>query len=166
MTAIPLGHALPHGSSNQPGRRRRMHRWRLASYPAKHRAAPIRSCSRWGLPCHACYQARGALLPHLFTLTRDASRAVRSLWHCPWGRPRRTLSDTVACVEPGLSSPIRPSDSRVKPQRPSGRLVGMRNILIAAPVKPCLQAGCASSLQLSEIFREIAAAALAVHPTK
>ena len=32
-------------------------------------APPIRSCSRWGLPCHVCYQTRGALLPHLFTLT-------------------------------------------------------------------------------------------------
>src|SRR5438093_7781793 len=26
-------------------------------------------CSDWGLPCHACYQARGGLLPHRFTLT-------------------------------------------------------------------------------------------------
>jgi len=33
------------------------------------RAAPIRSCSRWGLPCRPCYQERGALLPHPFTLT-------------------------------------------------------------------------------------------------
>ena len=31
--------------------------------------APIWSCSKWGLPCHNCYQLRGALLPHLFTLT-------------------------------------------------------------------------------------------------
>ena len=33
------------------------------------RAVPIRSCSRWGLPCRPCYQERGALLPHPFTLT-------------------------------------------------------------------------------------------------
>src|SRR2546429_1554561 len=26
-------------------------------------------CSDWGLPCRACCQARGGLLPHLFTLT-------------------------------------------------------------------------------------------------
>ncbi len=31
--------------------------------------SPIWSCSGWGLPCHRCYQRRGALLPHLFTLT-------------------------------------------------------------------------------------------------
>ena len=32
-------------------------------------AIPIRSCSRWGLPCRCCYQPRGALLPHRFALT-------------------------------------------------------------------------------------------------
>ena len=37
------------------------------------RAAPIRSCSRWGLPCRSCYQDRGALLPHPFTLTLRSS---------------------------------------------------------------------------------------------
>src|SRR5262249_49717626 len=30
--------------------------------------APIRFCSRWGLPCRARCRARGALLPHRFTL--------------------------------------------------------------------------------------------------
>ena len=37
-----------------------------------HVCPPIWSCSGWGLPCHACYQARGALLPHHFTLTCSA----------------------------------------------------------------------------------------------
>jgi len=32
-------------------------------------AVPIRSCSRWGLPCRFRRRTRGALLPHLFTLT-------------------------------------------------------------------------------------------------
>jgi len=35
---------------------------------------PIWPCSRWGLPCHACYHARGALLPHPFTLTGSSKR--------------------------------------------------------------------------------------------
>ena len=32
------------------------------------RTVPIRSCSRWGLPCRSCCQSRGGLLPHPFTL--------------------------------------------------------------------------------------------------
>jgi hypothetical protein len=35
---------------------------------------PIWSCSRWGLPCHPCYHACGALLPHPFTLTSSMRR--------------------------------------------------------------------------------------------
>ena len=39
---------------------------------------PIWSCSMRGLACHVCYQPRGALLPHLFTLTlRLAFGALR-----------------------------------------------------------------------------------------
>ena len=43
----------PTRSSNDPGR------VSLLIWP----------CSDRGLPCHACYQTRGGLLPHLFTLT-------------------------------------------------------------------------------------------------
>ena len=43
----------PTRSSNDPGR------VSLLIWP----------CSDRGLPCHACYQARGGLLPHRFTLT-------------------------------------------------------------------------------------------------
>ena len=32
-------------------------------------SSPIWSCSVWGFPCHPGYPGRGALLPHLFTLT-------------------------------------------------------------------------------------------------
>ena len=75
---------------------------------------PIWSCSRWGLPCHACYQPRGALLPHHFTLTIMAFTEVCApSWRynfCgtfpKWvsRTTRRTLSGTVVCSEPGLSS--------------------------------------------------------------
>src|SRR5210317_51179 len=64
---------------------------------------PIWSCSGWGLPCHSCYQQRGALLPHPFTLT---SRSWRSSLCCTGRRlapPRRYLAPCP--VEPGLSSP-------------------------------------------------------------
>ena len=32
-------------------------------------------------------------------------RAVRSLWHCPWGHPRRTLSGTVCRWSPDFPLP-------------------------------------------------------------
>ncbi len=73
------------------------------------RAAPIRSCSRWGLPCRPRCRVRGALLPHPFTLTPARSgNPVRggllsvalSLGSPPPDVIRHRLS-----MEPGLSSP-------------------------------------------------------------
>jgi len=75
------------------------------------RAAPIRSCSRWGLPCRSRCRSRGALLPHPFTLAR-ASRAVCFLWHFPWGRPRRALPGTVSPWSPDFPPPPAPVGAR------------------------------------------------------
>ena len=68
---------------------------------------PIWSCSGWGLPCRSCYHARGALLPHHFTLTSQDQ--LINNWRytlCCTGRrlspPRRYLAPCP--VEPGLSS--------------------------------------------------------------
>ena len=71
------------------------------------RAAPIRSCSRWGLPCRLRCRRRGALLPHRFTLacTSCPAPAVSSLWHFPWGRPRRPLAATVDPWSPDFPPP-------------------------------------------------------------
>jgi len=68
---------------------------------------PIRSCSRWGLPCRPCCQGRGALLPHRFTLAGrlQSGPAVCFLWHCPWGRPRRPLTGTVFPWSPDFPPP-------------------------------------------------------------
>jgi len=44
-----------------------------------HLCSPIWSCSGWGLPCHACYQPRGALLPHHFTLTLPQQSGIFSV---------------------------------------------------------------------------------------
>ena len=68
-------------------------------------AVPIRFCSRCGLPCRFRCRIRGALLPHLFTLAPSGDGAVRSLWHFPWGRPRRTLSGTVCRWSPDFPPP-------------------------------------------------------------
>lgn len=45
----------------------------------RHRS-PIWSCSGWGLTCRFRCRLRGALLPHLFTLTR--SRKIRRFVFC------------------------------------------------------------------------------------
>ena len=118
-TAIPLGRGLLRASSNQPGRRRGS-RWAPACPSI--RAAPIRSCSRWGLPCRLRCRARGALLPHRFTLARGvcAARAVCFLWHFPWGRPRRPLAGTVV---PGARTFLHRADGR-KACAGSGRPAG------------------------------------------
>src|SRR3954452_23142431 len=55
-------------------------------------AVPIRSCSRWGLPCRLRCRRRGALLPHHFTLTAAIRYAPRRYPFCctfPETCPRR-----------------------------------------------------------------------------
>ena len=79
--------------------------------------APIRSCSRWGLPCRRCCQRRGALLPHRFTLAdrAEAGLAVCFLWHVPWGRPRRPLAGIVFSWSPDFPPPGLPRAAAVQP---------------------------------------------------
>ena len=85
-----------------------------------HLSPPIWPCSDRGLPSHACCQARGGLLPHLFTLTSGLRR--RRFVFCGTVRrevrepaPRRYLA--VCPPEPGLSS----KGARRHRSRPSGR---------------------------------------------
>ena len=102
--AIHLGGPLPARSGNLPGRR-------PGNRPY---AFPIWFCSRWGLPCHPCYQGRGALLPHPFTLACGRSpSAVCFLWHFPWDRSRRALPATLFPWSPDfpLPRPFGPSGS-------------------------------------------------------
>ena len=58
---------------------------------------PIWSCSVRGLACHGCCQPRGALLPHLFTLTSTCAEAVFFLCHFPSGCPARVLPGALPC---------------------------------------------------------------------
>ena len=98
---------MPRPSSNQPGRR-------AGTRPI---AIPIRSCTRWGLPCRPCCQSRGALLPHPFDLTRPKAGGVLSVAlslssiaeasEAPPGVTRHRCS-----VEPGLSSPDKSQRGR------------------------------------------------------
>jgi len=78
--------------------------------PVARHATPIWSCSRWGLPCRFRCRSRGGLLPHRFTLAARCARrrtglAVSSLWHFPWGRPRRPLAGTVSPWSPDFPHP-------------------------------------------------------------
>ena len=60
---------------------------------------PIWSCSGWGLPCRLCYQKRGGLLPHRFTIAVLIAEtwAVCSLWHFPSPRGVRSLTGILLC---------------------------------------------------------------------
>ncbi len=102
-------------------------------------AAPIRSCSRWGLPCQHRYRHCGALLPPRFTLTLKpcGNRAVCFLWHYPWGRPRRLLAGTVFPWSPDFPPPGFWSR-----QRPSDRLDGARLRLDSDPVNSAAPPPC------------------------
>ena len=119
-TAIPLRRRSPGALSNQPGRRVRILPGRWAC--ARTQAAPIRSCSRWGLPCRLRCRKRGALLPRRFTLAvaGEPATAVCSLWHFPWGHPRRPLAATVDPWSPDFPPPGR--EVPIPARRPSGQL--------------------------------------------
>ena len=90
-------------------------------------AVPIRSCSRWGLPCRRRCRQRGALLPHRFALARNMaahgrnrgpSRRAGGLFSVALslGSPPPAVSRHRSSVEPGLSSIVHAR------QRPSSRL--------------------------------------------
>jgi hypothetical protein len=124
-TAIPLGRVLRRASRDQPGRRSGD-----ALAPCG-TAVPIRSCSRWGLPCRPCRQGRGALLPHRFALARGlpcgaCAGGVFSV-ALSLGSPPPAVSRHRIPVEPGLSS------IALRRQRPSGRLAATAMDAIAHP---------------------------------
>src|SRR5262245_54272867 len=109
------GNSLDGPSSRRPAPRRR-----------RGRDFPIWSCSVRGFACHPCCHGRGALLPHLFTLTRPAGpkgpalhavgrvfsdppdQAVCFLCHCPSGCPDRALPGALPCGVRTFLPPSRP----------------------------------------------------------
>ena len=115
MTAIPLRRRLPGAFSNLPGRRDPdIDPGRLLPARAESslRAVPIRSCSRWGLPCRLRCRRRGALLPHRFTLTvpailrasgGDGDGGLFSVALSLGSRPPDVIRHRMS-MEPGLSS--------------------------------------------------------------
>jgi hypothetical protein len=96
-------------------------------------SSPIWPCSGWGLPCHSCYQERGALLPHPFTLacalgSRLGPSAVCSLLHFPSPRGARALPGTLPCGARTFLDTRGCRDPHSPPNRPSATSYG-RNCL-------------------------------------
>ena len=105
---ICLGWLSPATSSSLPAASLVLVATRFGIFGVGHTSPPIWPCSGWGLPCHRCYQRRGGLLPHRFTLTLHPGRgrnSGRSLFCGPIRRlatPRCYLA--AYPVELGLSS--------------------------------------------------------------
>ena len=108
---IPLGDGSRRRSSNQPGRR-------AGTGPY---ATPIRSCSRWGLPCRRRYRKRGGLLPHPFDLAGPKPGGLLSV-ALSLGSPPPAINRHRRSVEPGLSSP------RLRGPRPPGPLAEAKRL--------------------------------------
>ena len=123
-TAIPLGRGSLRASCNQPGRRRGsrwMPRLPRASVPPLFGLAP-------GGVCRAASVAGGAVRSYrtVSPLPRGVAPtpAVSSLWHFPWGRPRRPLAATVDPWSPDFPPPGPGPQSPSSPAaavRPTGR---------------------------------------------
>jgi len=130
---IPLGPPLPTGSSCQPGPLGLKRPCRDIPGGISRREAPIRHCSRWGLPCRSGCPSRGGLLPHRFTLTRTC-RADCSLWRFPSGCPGRALPGTVASWSPDFPRVRRPAAIRPSAQgSPKGSRPGGQRASRASP---------------------------------
>jgi len=112
---IPLGRSLPNASRDPPGRRpgnawqpklsRRPYSILLPVGFTLPTPLPAARCALTA-PFHPCRPVR----PCGWSL----GLAVCSLWHCPWGRPRRALPGTVfpwsPDFPPGWLRKARPSD--------------------------------------------------------
>ena len=104
------------------------------------RVAPIRFCSRRGLPCRRRCRRRGALLPHPFTLTRRFEPAGGLLSVAlSLGLPPPDVIRRRVPLEPGLSSILdknrgRPADWPGWIRRASGAGQGdSRDLVLASP---------------------------------
>ena len=108
------------------------HRAGTCAHQSRH-SSPIWSCSVWGFPCHRHHWRRGALLPHLFTLTppiiltgrtepvKMMGGAVCFLWHSPSAPLERRRPDVIRHTALWSSDfplpvlpPVRPPKRRIR----------------------------------------------------
>ena len=95
-TIIHLGQSSPTASSNLPGSP-------LGTGGADKPRTPLFGLAPGGVYRAAnCYQSRGALLPHLFTLTghHEWRQAVYFLWHFPWAHAPQVLPGALSVRSP------------------------------------------------------------------
>jgi hypothetical protein len=118
-TAIHLRRRLPGASCNLPGRLDQ------DIDPGFPRAAPIRSCSRWGLPCRLRCRRRGALLPHRFTLAPVIRNAPRRSVLCGTFPRLAPAGRYPAPYVRGARTFLPGPPFGIGPRRPSGRLTGL-----------------------------------------
>jgi hypothetical protein len=123
------------------------------------RCSPIWSCSVRGFACHPCYHGRGALLPHLFTLTRLRPCGLRrsGMFSVPLsfrlprpGVTRRTALWSSDFPPSAFAPPFGVGETTIIPLAPSS-LTGSsslpgsigRAVLERFPIWPCSVRGFA-----------------------
>ena len=113
--------------------------WSRASNPI----APVWPCSGWGLACHDGFPSRGALLPHLFTLTLRSRTQSGEAGRCVFCATFRRLAAPgrypASCsVEFGLSSP-----DWIAPARQSANRLDRASETVGGDHPACSSAFCA-----------------------
>ena len=104
--AIPLGRPLPDASRDLPGRLARK-----PAFPPQRERRPYLVLLPVGFTVPSPLPAPRCALTAPFHPHPQASRPWRadcSLWHFPWGRPRRALPGTVFPWSPDFPPPGRP----------------------------------------------------------
>ena len=144
MTIIPLASPLLARSSSLPGDFERAVLERL----------PIWLCSVRGFACRPCYQERGALSPHLFTIASlracalrrgrpcDLPLAVYFLCHFPSSCPDRALPGALPCG--------------VRTFLPSTRLSEARSGQAPSPLRGSLRASPEGASRTTIVWRTAA----------
>ncbi len=154
-TTIPLGPPSLTGSSDLPGSFGR------AVLEARF---PIWSCSVRGFACHVCYQPRGALLPHLFTLTRlrpqPCGHELRQggIFSVPlsFGLPRPGVTRRTALRSSDFPPPPHARLQRLRPRGDVGRWRSSGSLRRDSDSAPHPSVSC-EMLVLLELLVEVAA---------
>ncbi len=126
--AIPLGRPSPGASRDPPGRPAGNRPRVTGSHPPT--LSPLLGLAPGGV-CRATPVAGGAVRPYrtvspLPAAGRPARRAVCSLWHFPWGRPRRALPGTVFPWSPDFPPPGRAPGAAIRPPRAAPHMAPSR----------------------------------------